>query len=90
MDDVINENKHFVVLPSNSSESEVLKQDILSPEMRYDDCHNLSSVKYFWARIILSSPQGIINSKVYVPKTNVKYFQVFTLYYYRKSLLFSD
>jgi hypothetical protein len=79
MDDVINENKPFIMflaasgLPSNTSESEVCKQDSLSPEMRVDGCHNLIRVKYVWARIIFSSPQVIINSKVFVPKTNVKY-----------------
>jgi hypothetical protein len=78
MDDVINENKPFIMLlavsglPSNTSESEVCKQDTISPEMRDDGCHNLSYVKYFWTPIILSNPQGIIKSKVFVPKTNGK------------------
>jgi hypothetical protein len=73
MDDVINENKPFIVLPSNTSESEVWKQNIFSPEMRDDGYHNLSRVKHFWARTILSSPQGFTNPKVYVSKNNVKY-----------------
>ena len=81
MDYVINENKPFILFfHQPHREVKSWKHDKLSPEMQDDGYHNLSSVKYFWARIILKSPQHIINSKVFVPKTNVKFYVRMTVH----------